>query len=102
MKIILCLMEHIEEELNDADKYIELAMKWKDEDRSAADLFSELSEEEIGHMERLHRQALDEIEQYRAQNGSPPAGMQELYDHMHKKYTKRAMEIRVKQGMYRE
>ena len=102
MKIILCLMEHIEEELKDADAYIELAMAWKDKDSEAAELFSELSAEEMTHMEKLHQQAVDEIEAYKEQNGSPPAGMQELYDHMHKKYMKEAMRIKVKQGMFRE
>ena len=102
MKIILCIMEKIEEELHDADAYIELAMAWKTTDGEAADLFYELSTEEMQHMEKLHQRAVDEIETYRQENGEPPAGMQELYDHMHRKYMKEAMSIRVKQGMFRE
>ena len=49
MKIIMCLTDKIEEELHDAESYIDLAMKYKDEDQDVSDLFAELSAEEIGH-----------------------------------------------------
>ena len=46
MKIIKCIAEKIEEELHDADAYIEMAMRWKDEQPEAANMFYELSETE--------------------------------------------------------
>ena len=42
MKIIMCLSDKIEEELHDANAYIEAAMKWKDEDEDVSNLFAEI------------------------------------------------------------
>ena len=47
MKIIKCLSEKIEEELHDAQAYIDLAMRWKAEAPSTADLFYQLSNESM-------------------------------------------------------
>ena len=101
MKVIMCLTDKIEEELHDADAYIDLAMKWKAEDQDVSDLFFELSKEEMGHMEKLHAEVVDQIRVYREENGEPPKGMLELYNHLHKKQEEEAMKIKVKQGMYK-
>lgn len=102
MKIIKCLSEKIEDELQDADAYAELAMKWKDEEPETAELFYELSTEEMGHMERLHDSVEEHIRRYREQNGEPPMGMMVLYEYMHEKNIEKAMRVKVKQGMYKE
>ena len=101
MKIIKCLSEQIEDELQDADKYIELAMKWKPEEPDTAELFYELSTEEMGHMERLHQEVTEVIEEYRKQHGEPPKDMMTLYDYLHEKHIGVATKIKVKQGMYK-
>lgn len=102
MKIIMCLMDKIEEELHDADAYIEDAMKWKAEDEDVANLFAELSAEEIGHADKLHAEVVDQIRAIKEERGEPPKGMMELYDHLHKKHMEEAMRIKVKQGMFKE
>ena len=102
MKIIKCLSELIEEELHDADKYIELAMKWKADEPDTADLFYELSGEEMGHFEKLHEEVKELIEEYRKEHGEPPKEMMALYDFLHEKHIANAMQIRVKQGIYKE
>lgn len=101
MKIIKCLAEKIEEELNDAMAYIELALKWKKEEPDTAELFYELSQEEMGHMEKLHEEVQDLIEDYRKQTGEPPKDMLTLYEYLHEKHMLTATEIKVKQGMYK-
>ena len=101
MKIIKCLAEKVEDELKDASEYVELALKWKAEEPEAADLFYELSKEEMNHMERLHKQAQELIEEYRKEHGEPPEGMLVLYNYLHEKHIANATEIRVKQGMYK-
>ena len=102
MKIIMCLMDKIEDELHDADAYIDDAMKWKAEDEDVANLFAELSAEEIGHADKLHAEVVDQIRVYKEEHGEPPKGMMELYDHLHQKHMEEAMRIKVKQGMYKE
>ena len=102
MKIIMCLSDLIEEELHDAEKYIDLAMKYKDEDQDVSNLFAELSAEEIGHAEKLHAEVVDQIRVYREQNGEPPKGMMELYEHLHKRHKEDEMKIKIKQNMLKE
>ena len=102
MKIIKSLAEKIEEELQDADAYIEMAMNWKAEDPDAADLFYELSTEEMGHMDRLHQQVTEEIESYRKRNGEPPKDMMVLWNYMHEKQIGEAMKIKVKQILFKQ
>lgn len=101
MKIIKCLSELIDEELSDADKYINLAAKWKNDEPDTADLFYELSTEEMGHMEKLHQEVTELIEEYRKEHGEPPKEMMVLYDYLHEKHIGKATEIRIKQGMYK-
>ena len=101
MKIIKCLADKIDDELQDAEAYVELAQKWKQEEPETADLFYELSNEELDHMSRLHDEAVRQIEEYRKENGEPPEGMKMLYDYLHEKHIEKATQIRVKQGMYK-
>ena len=101
MKVIKCLAEKIEEELNDADAYIDLAMNWKGEEPETAALFCELSTEEMGHVDKLHADVTRLISEYRQENGEPPKEMLTLYNYLHEKHIAKAMRIKVKQGMYK-
>ena len=101
MKIIRCISEKIREEIGDAEAYIQLANEWKEEYPDTADLFYELSTEELGHMERLHDAVADLIKDYRDQHGEPPAGMMALYDYLHEQAIENTMRVKVKQGMYK-
>lgn len=101
MKIIKCLSQLIEEEMQDADKYIDLANRWKSEEPDTADLFYELSLEEMGHMEKLHEEVTELIEEYRKEHGEPPKDMMILYEYLHEMHIKTATQIKVKQGMYK-
>ena len=101
MKIIKCLSEKIEEELHDADAYIDLAMRWKSEEPETAELFYNLSLEEMGHVDRLHAEVTELIKDYREKNGEPPKDMMTLYNYLHEKHIGTATQIKVKQGMYK-
>ena len=100
MKIIKCIAEKIEEELHDADAYIELAMSWKAEQPDAASVFYELSLEEMGHVEKLHDEVTALISDYRQKTGEPPKEMMTLWNYLHEKHVAEAMSIKVKQGMF--
>ena len=101
MKIIKCLSEKIEEELHDADAYIELAMRWKAEYPETVDVFAELSAEEMGHVDKLHDEVAKLIERHRQERGEPPKEMMVLYEFLHEKHVGTAMQIKVKQAMYK-
>ena len=101
MKIIKCLSEKIEDELNDADEYIDLAMRWKTDEPDTAQVFYELSLEEMNHVEKLHKEVSEVIEDYRKEHGEPPKDMMTLYDYLHEKHIGKATQIRVKQGMFK-
>lgn len=101
MKIIKCLSQQIEDEMEDADKYIDLAMKWKADEPETADLFYELSLEEMGHMEKLHDEVVELINKYRNEHGEPPKEMMILYEYLHEMHIRTATQIKVKQGMYK-
>ena len=102
MKIIKCIVEKIKEEIRDAEAYIDMAITWKKDEPDAAEVFAELSAEELGHMERLHKIVTDLIEEYRSTHGEPTAGMMELYDYMHKQDIENTMRVKVKTAMYNE
>jgi len=101
MKIIKIMAEKIEEELRDADEYISLAVSWKDEQPEAADLFYQLSLEEMGHVDKIHAVVAKLIMEYREKSGEPPKEMMTLYDYLHEKHIGEAMRIKVKQGMFK-
>ena len=101
MKIIKCLSEKIEDELHDAEEYIDLAMKWKSEEPETAELFYTLSTEEMGHVDKLHQEVTELIEEYRKEKGEPPKDMMVLYEYLHEKHIGTATQIKIKQGMYK-
>ena len=102
MTIIKCLSEKIEEELDDAEAYIDLAMKWKTDEPDTANVFYELSTEEMGHVDKLHKEVTELIEDYRKDHGEPPKEMMVLYEFLHQRHVGKATEIRIKQGMFKE
>ena len=102
MKIIKCLSEKIKEELKDAEAYIDLAMEWKKDEPEAADVFAELSAEEMGHVDKLHTEVTQLISRYRQTQGEPHAGMLAIYDYLHEQQIENAMRVKVKQKMYEE
>jgi rubrerythrin len=54
MKIIKCLSDFIEEEIDAAKHYIEKALKYKDSNPDVAEIFYSLSNEEMRHVNILH------------------------------------------------
>lgn len=102
MKIIEILSQHIEDELEDACTYAKLALEYKESEPELASLFYKLSQEEMTHMDALHKRVVASIEKYKQTNGDAPEGMKALYDFVHKREIKKAEEIANLQNMFRK
>ena len=101
MKLIETLSEKISEEISDAKSYAELAIENREAYPDLAKTLYELSEEEMGHMARLHTAVADIIEQYRKENGEPPAAMLAVYNYLHKKQIDKAAETKALQDLFK-
>lgn len=101
MKIIKCLSEYIEEELDGAEEYAKKALKLKEEYPEVSDMLWIMSNEEMKHVQNLHAAVAKIIQQYRATDGEPPEGMMAVYNYLHEKYIDKAKEVKVLQEMYK-
>lgn len=99
MKIIKHLVEQITEELEDAEKYAECAMKRKEDHPELAELYHSLAEEELTHAHRLHSQVVHIIQ---TSTEKPPEVMHVIWDWEHEKIVKWEREIRLLMGMFKQ
>ena len=101
MKEVKLLMEHIEDEIQDAHTYAQLAVEYKEQEPEMAELFYCLSKEEMCHMSVLHNEAVKLIENYRREKGQPPEDMMAVYEYLHKRHMCEADKVGVVQGLYK-
>ena len=101
MRIIEILTERIEEELDDAESYIEMSLQYREEFPMVAKTFCELSMQEMDHVEMLHNDVKDIIEKHKREHGEPPAAMMAVYEFVHKKEIKKAAKIKLLQNQYK-
>ena len=101
MQIIKKLSDMIKDEIHDAEKYANCALKYKDEDRVLAETFYNIAGQELQHMELLHTQVVRIINEYKVKKGEPPAEMQALYDYLHEEQIENVKEVKILLGMYK-
>lgn len=94
MKIIEKLSDMIEEEISDAWKYARCYQQYREEEPELARTFSQLSLEELTHVDRLHAQVVRLIKDYRDKNGDPPEHMMFIYNYLHDRHIQKVTEIR--------
>lgn len=94
MQIIAKLVSMMHEELEDAEKYALCSLKEKPLHPKLAQKFNDLAGAEFQHMKTLHSEAERLIQDFREENGEPPAEMLAVYNFEHDKIMKKAAEIK--------
>lgn len=102
MQIIKDLASYIDEEIGDAQKYVKKALCVKDDMPQLAQVFYQLSVEEMDHMNRLHTEVVRIINKYRDEGKVIPGGMEMAYKLLHERSIDWAKEVKIMQGMFRE
>lgn len=100
MKIIKEISEMIEDELEGAEHYIECALKHKADHPALADVFYEISTQEMRHVNMLHDEVVKLIKEYRGKNGNPPEAMQAIWEWQHERHIESLKEIKILQDHY--
>lgn len=100
MKLIKRLSDMIEDELEGAHTYAKAALELKDTKPELARALYNISAQEMEHMNILHQQVVDLINDYRKTSGDPPAAMQAVYDYIHEKHIDKAAEIKALQTLF--
>ena len=101
MEVIKKLSKMIHEEIEDAEKYTKCAIKYRESFPEVSQVFFNLGNEELNHMEKLHTAVTRVIAEYRAKHGEPPAAMKAVYDYLHEEQTENVRNVRILQEMYR-
>lgn len=101
MKEIKELVEHIREEMEDAEDYIRLALHYKDTDTRLADTYARLASEEVTHAEHLHGQAARIIDAHKAAGHTAPPAMMAVWEWEHDKAIDHKAKIKSMMDMYK-
>ena len=102
MKIIKDLSEMIEEELEGAENYAKHALAVRTEHPSLADVFYNISTQEMHHVDMLHEEVAKIIKAHREAHGSPPESMLAIYNWLHARQIEDAKAVKILQAEYRE
>ena len=102
MKLIKLLSEKIEEEINDAKSYVEMAIKHKEDYPELSRTLYNISMQEMEHKNMLHNEVTEIIRKWRETNGEPPADMLAVYEYLHNRQIEKALEVKTLQAMYKE
>ena len=102
MVIIKKLVKMIDEDLEDAKKYAECALKERESNPALANVYYTLSQDEMKHMNLLHGEVVKLIEAHKREKGEPPAAMLAVWEYKHEEHIEAAEEVIVLQGMYRK
>ena len=102
MQKIKELCKNIHDEMDDAEKYMDFAMKYKDTDRTLADVYADLSSQEISHAEKLGSQVASQVNRMKQDNSNGLSNAQCIWTWEHEQMVEKLAKIRLLQDIYRK
>ena len=97
------LCELIHEEVEGAEHYMDLALRYKQDDRGMADTFADLSGQEAGHAEKLGSLVSTQVSRIKqAGDGTALANAQCIWTWEHEKMMDHLAKVKLKQELYRK
>ena len=100
MKSIKDMSCTIEDILDNAEKNIRLAVKYKEDDPDSSKVYYSKSIEELNSVKPFHDRVVTIIKNYRAEKGEPPAPMMAIYEYEHEKHLDKNASIKKLQELY--
>ena len=100
MNIIKNLSEMIMDEVEGAECYAKKALMFKEDEPTLGKMFYQLANDELGHVTTLHNAVVNLIEEYRREEGEPPAAMMAVYEYLHEKQIKEVTKVRMMLAEY--
>lgn len=95
-------MTYIREEIADAEKYAKKATEYRDNDRSLADMYSELANQELVHSNVMHSQVVRLINDHKAKAGNAPEAMEAVWKWEHEAMMEHTARVRALLEMYKK
>ena len=93
-------VEDIAEELNDAKKYMEIALEYKAAgDGARYNTYKDMSVQELAHSSNLHQFAVQDIEKLKTVYPDIPSDMMDKWNKAHVEYVEKAAWIKQMQAM---
>ena len=101
MKLIKKLIHNINEELHDAEKYIDCGLAHKHDGTDLNTLFTKLAAAELDHATWLHEAVVKEVDKVKSSMHPIPEVMTELWNEMHEEYVEKFAILRHKLDLAR-
>lgn len=102
MKEIKKLITNIKNELDSAEEYADLAVFYKDSDRSLSETYATMANQEFSHVDALHAQIVRLIRAQQNAGKEVPPAMQAVWDYEHETMIERVAKVRVLLEQYRK
>lgn len=94
MRKIAEIVKNMKWELNKAEHYADLAIKYKDEDKSLSSTYKGIATTKLSHVDTFHTQATRTIADHKAAGKTAPAGMQAIWDWEHEQIMHQYAEVK--------
>lgn len=101
MKELKEIIGDIGESLENAECYAKEAVKHKEQFPALASTYARIAQDELNHVDMLHRHAVEMIESKERSGAEVPASMRAVWDWEHEKQIDEAADVRRLLDMYK-